>query len=76
MTASGGWAMLVAPLRSSSSRACPASGWELHRGCTVGDGTVVCPSCSQVVEARLHNRLGTQFRVVKAHSLNRGGASR
>jgi hypothetical protein len=69
MTArSAAWSMLVAPLRPTALRNCPASGWELHRSCAAGDGTVVCPSCSQRVATEQDSRLGARVRVIKGHS--------
>lgn len=46
---------------------CGASGWALGLGCTRGDGTLVCPSCGEVVETLAHGHLGQRVRVVKPH---------
>jgi hypothetical protein len=62
----------------AAGRRCDASEWVLALGCTRGDGTIVCPSCDEVVESRPHDLLGRRVCVIAAHppgpSLPRAGA--
>ena len=53
----------VAPTR------CDASGWAMGLGCKGSDGSIVCPSCDQVVEALPHDRIGRRVLVVKPHQV-------
>lgn len=54
----------VRPLADSQ---CEASGWSLALGCAHRTGSVICPSCEEVVEALPHRRLGSLVLVVKPH---------
>lgn len=60
--------MLVVPLRPHwAGRSCPASGWGMTAGATRGNGTVVCPVCTQVVATRHDSQLGPRVEVVDDH---------
>lgn len=70
-----GWPMVIVPLRRPHrvGRPCPASGWGVTLGATRGDGTVVCPVCTQVVATRHDRLLGPRVHVVDDHTVTCDG---
>lgn len=67
------WSMLVLPVRQHqrSEPLCHASGWGVALGFTRGDGTIVCPVCSQTVPTRHDPQLGSRVQVVDDHRSER-----